>query len=70
MTKTDTEFDEELETYATDNALCPWCKAEYTDSWEMEDGEYECDVCNKKFSLWRDVSVTYTTHKVKEKPNV
>lgn len=48
----------------TDAAVCPWCGYEHGDSWEMADGDYDCDDCGHPFTLTEDVHVTYTTAKV------
>ncbi len=49
----------------TSEIVCPYCGHTFSDSWEMhgDDGETECDECNKVFMWRRDVSVTYVTEK-------
>jgi len=53
----------------TDEVVCPHCGYEYGDSWEMRDGEHECPECEKSFDLVREVSVSYTTSKIEDKPH-
>jgi hypothetical protein len=48
----------------TNEIVCPYCGAEFLDSWEL--GAYdilECD-CGKKFISTRNTEVTYTTEKI------
>jgi hypothetical protein len=59
------------ETRNTLLAVCPHCYKEFKDSWELcqkdEDVyEYDCDQCEKPFTVQAHVSVTYTTSKLKE----
>ncbi|MGH7974937.1 MAG: hypothetical protein ACREBR_05385 [bacterium] len=61
---------DDLDTCCTEFAICPWCGAEFIDSFEMSDGVWDCDRCGKKFTLDHDVTVSYTTNKVEEKSNV
>jgi DNA-directed RNA polymerase subunit RPC12/RpoP len=55
---------EVFDTSYTDLITCPWCGAEFVDSWEFEDGEYDCNSCGKPFEVCHDVSITYSTAKV------
>ena len=46
---------------------CPYCKHQFSDSWEhhWEDGEgdtVECDKCGKKFDVVMCVTVDYRSH--------
>lgn len=55
------EFDGD--TSYTAEIVCPHCGNEYSDSWEMEDGHYDCQHCGNSFVVCRNVEVTYTTAK-------
>ena len=60
----DTEF--------TNNIVCPHCGDENGDSWElaMKDGEHEiqdCGSCNEQFEVYCDISISYSTEKLKPK---
>ena len=48
------------------NITCPWCGYEFRDSWEMSEGEYDCDECGGKFEAERDVTVEYSTTRIKK----
>lgn len=50
----------------TDNIICPYCGAEYTDSWELSDnsGTEECSNCGKNFNFERIITVEYCTEKI------
>ena len=48
----------------TDEVVCPYCGYEHQDSYEYEDGEIDCQRCDNKFNLTKEVSVSYTTEKV------
>lgn len=51
----------------TDEITCPYCGAEWSDSWEMSDsGEEICDECGNKFWYEREVSVSYTSHRISD----
>jgi hypothetical protein len=55
-------------------AVCPHCYRQFKDSWELcqkdEDVyEYDCDQCEKPFSVQATITVTYTTVKLKESKN-
>lgn len=56
----------EIETKYTHYATCPWCGYENMDSWELDDGEYDCPSCEKPIVVVRDVCVTYLTYKGEE----
>lgn len=47
----------------SDNMICPYCGHEFSDIWEMTDGEYNCPDCEKNFEVETNHSVTYTTSK-------
>ncbi len=51
----------------TDEVVCPHCGYVHGDSWEMRDGETDCPDCEKSFTMERNVSVTYSTEKLKAK---
>lgn len=49
---------------STDEAVCPHCGYEYSDSWEMRDTALcECPECEVEFTLWVNTSISYTTSK-------
>lgn len=50
-------------TVLTSNIICPHCGYEHLDSWEMDDGEYECD-CGGSYVVERIITVEYSTYKV------
>ncbi len=55
----------------TEEAVCPYCGAVQTDSWELSDNDkIECCHCEKTFYVGRDVTVTYTTHCIDEDGNI
>ena len=49
------------DTQATMTVICPWCGHNHSDSWEFDDGRYDCSECGKPFRLAVNTSVTYTT---------
>lgn len=51
----------------TDEVVCPHCGYNFSDSWEMSEGEHDCHECEKSFTMSRDVTVTYETAKKKAK---
>lgn len=56
-----------METYSTDEITCPWCKAPFSDSWEISsnsEDEEVCGECGGVFSWERDVIVKYNSTKV------
>ena len=60
-----------LDTQNTYQITCPYCGYKNLDSWEehMDDGDVEtqiCGRCDKDFECSCDVSVTYSTDKIKE----
>lgn len=57
-------MDEELDTSYCEFATCPWCGYEEKDSFELDDGEGECNSCGKPIEIYRNVDVHYSTHKV------
>lgn len=60
-----TEIDHEY----TDEAVCPYCGYKYSDSWELSDeGTTECEECGKEFGFSREVSVSYSTKRVRCEP--
>ena len=56
-------FSEDGECNGTREIICPKCGHENGDSWEYTDSDddMECDKCGAKFSMEREVDVTYTT---------
>lgn len=59
----ETEIDHEY----TDEIVCPHCGYEHGDSWEApDDGEDDCEECGKPFRFVRDITVRYSTTKVRE----
>lgn len=54
----------EIDTQFTQEAVCPYCGAEQSDSWELEDNdEYYCDECENDYLITRHTEITYCTHK-------
>ena len=54
----------EFDTQFTKEAVCPYCGAEQSDSWELKDeDEYYCDECENEYTIVRHVEVTYCTHR-------
>jgi DNA-directed RNA polymerase subunit RPC12/RpoP len=60
---------EPLDTWYTDNVVCPWCGHEYEDGSEFFDGVrdtalgHECTECGEQFDVEREFDVHYTTSK-------
>lgn len=54
--------------YSEPEITCPYCGSALGDSWEMADegDNEECEVCGGIYDYTRDVTVTYTSEKVKE----
>lgn len=48
---------------ANDEAVCPYCGEEQSDSWELsiDYGKMDCGDCFRPFLYEREVSVTYNT---------
>jgi hypothetical protein len=44
--------------------VCPWCGYIHHDSWEIDNGEFECNNCGNKMEVVKEVSVTYSTEKI------
>ena len=49
--------------------ICPYCGYKFQDSWEFndEDGkeqEVDCPECDKEFTMWTEVEITYSTRKM------
>ena len=60
-----------IECEFTREIVCPYCGYEFSDSWEIGDGEdignIECRDCDAEFDCRRDIEVTYCSYiKVKE----
>lgn len=53
----------EGDTSYTNEVICPYCGHVQSDSWEMRDGENDCDDCEKTFLLEVIPIVEYTTIK-------
>jgi len=49
--------------FGEEDVVCPWCGHEHGDSWEYSDGNYDCEECEKRFSVSRDVCVTFSTQR-------
>lgn len=50
----------------THEIVCPYCGYEFSDSWEIGDGDQDigemvCHNCEKTFLAYRNVEVTYST---------
>ena len=57
---------EPFDTFCTDNPVCPYCGHEHVD---MDDDvsliqNYNCEECEREFTLWSEISVMYTTTKL------
>lgn len=56
----------------TEEIVCPYCGYEFGDSWEYADYteiKVECGDhinCGEEFIVYPDITVTYTTRKIKE----
>lgn len=44
--------------------VCPHCGHVHSDSWDYSEGEHDCSLCERAFTLSRFTSVTYTTKKI------
>lgn len=53
-----------------DKVTCPYCGHKETDSWEYEDGEYECGTCGRSYVVELSVTVTYSTYEVESRDNL
>lgn len=60
--------DKEIDTFCTDNIVCPWCGHEDLESWELEgdSADAECPECQGVFHYEREISVHYTTSRPEE----
>jgi len=54
---------DEIDTYLTDDLICPWCGAENYDETNEPDGETACGECGKPFKFERDYTIRYTSKK-------
>ena len=56
---------DESENWCNDEITCPWCGAEFSESWDYDEdsGDVECYECEKVFSYERYVEVSYSTHR-------
>jgi hypothetical protein len=56
----------ELSHHYTDEVVCPYCLEEQSESWEFPDWveSHDCHSCDKKFSIYRNVTINYSTHKL------
>lgn len=52
-------------TDSTCHVVCPHCGHVSSDSWEMSEGQHECNDCSRKFEMSKTVEVYYTTTKIK-----
>lgn len=60
---------EDIDHEYTDEVVCPYCGYEFSDSWEFKQDSYkslDCDECGEEFSMEREVTVSYSTEKLKE----
>lgn len=57
--------DEEIDCEYTDEIVCPHCGHEFRDSFEYPEyvEEIECYQCEGKFSMNRNITITYCTEK-------
>jgi DNA-directed RNA polymerase subunit RPC12/RpoP len=53
-----------LDTFRTENIICPYCKYQDKDSWELEDSDdYQCPECGEEFYVEKVIDIKYTTSK-------
>jgi len=63
------EEEKMIDTYHTNNIVCPYCGEEDVDGWELfdfDETEVEgctCGACGKVFNASREFSATYCTYK-------
>ena len=56
---------DKIDTDYTEDIVCPWCGYKHEESWEFDDdGDDECANCGQPFFYSREVTVTYSTHRV------
>ena len=67
---------EDIDSYLTDEIICPYCGHEFSDSYEyFRDGDYSGDIqclnedCKKEFFCEPCYDVHYISTKKKETPN-
>ena len=54
----------EIDTFMTDEIVCPFCGHKHSDNWEwVEIGEGACEECGEDFEVEKNVTVSYTTYK-------
>jgi DNA-directed RNA polymerase subunit RPC12/RpoP len=61
-----------MDTDYTDFVTCPYCGYEDKDSWEIQfdnngQGGVQCAECAKEFLVQQNISISYSTEKLKEK---
>lgn len=61
----------ELDTWHTDEPVCPYCGYVERDAWEIDFGpgiegvcEIDCGSCDKTFEVSRNCSISYTTKEI------
>lgn len=64
----------DMETYGTDEVICPYCHEVQNDIfeggyYEADDDEFECDYCEKTFTLSAYTSTSFTAYPTKEEVN-
>ena len=63
-----TDTPEDIDHDYTKEIVCPYCGHEQSDSWEImgndEDGETDCDECEKSFRWSAHIDITYCTEKM------
>jgi len=55
---------EEVDCDFTLEVVCPWCAYQFSDSWELSNGEHECNFCGQKFEIEDDIERTFCTTKI------
>ncbi len=55
--------EKEIDTKYTREITCPHCGYVESDSYEFNDGEYECGECGASYEVERIITVEYTTYK-------
>lgn len=66
----DSESIEPSDCYRTEEPVCPHCGHIIKDAWDIQfrnqlSEQYQCGACEERFDIRQNVSITYTTSKVK-----
>lgn len=55
---------EEVDSDHTDEIVCPYCGHRFTDSYEYEEGEVDCEDCGKEFVLTIHKYISYSSKRL------